>query len=204
MDSHKLVLKFFAQDPAAVPHAALVPAFHAFIQEAALPDHLLIDVADYQHVHDGPGTLLVSHEANIYMDNGEGRPGVLYQRKQPFAGTSSFRERLARAFAATLRVAARLEDQPRFEGRLKFRTDEILFRINDRLAAPNTPETFAGIGPGLREFLGSVLPGANPTLEPRHDPLTVFEVRIRSGRPAPVKDLLARVEPLAAAPALSR
>jgi hypothetical protein len=203
MDSHKLVLKFFAEDPHAVPHAALVPVFHSFIQSHALPDHLLIDVADYQHVHNGPGTVLVSHEANIYMDKGEGRPGLMYQRKQPLAGTSSLRDRLAQVFSATLRAAARLEGDPALGGKLKFRTDEIVFRVDDRLLAPNTPETFKAVEPDLRAILGELFPGEKVTLEPRHDPLTLFEVKIRTGRSAPVADLLARVESLAA-PALSR
>src|SRR3954453_6693965 len=124
MDSHKLVLKFFLDDPSSVAEASFVPVFHSFIQTPALPDHLLIDVADYQHVPDGPGTLLVAHEANFYMDHAVGgKLGLLYQRKQPFAGTGSFRQRLAHTFAATLRAAARLEDDLAFDGRLKFRTD---------------------------------------------------------------------------------
>ena len=42
MDSHKLIVKFFADDPAPVPLAEFVPVFHGFIQQKALPDHLLI------------------------------------------------------------------------------------------------------------------------------------------------------------------
>src|SRR5215218_1547837 len=107
MDSHKLVLKFFLDDPAAVPESAFVPVFHSFIQTHALADHLLIDVADYRHVPDGPGTLLVSHKANVYMDHAVGgKLGLMYQRKQPFAGADNFRQRLAATFAATLRAAA--------------------------------------------------------------------------------------------------
>jgi hypothetical protein len=204
MDSHKLVLKLFAENPSAVPHAAFVPVFHSLIQAHALPDHLLIDVSDYQHVHNGPGTLLVAHEANIYLDNGEGRPGLLYQRKQPFAGAQTPRDRLAQTFIATLRVAARLEADPALEGKLRFATNEIVFRVNDRLLAPNTPQTFAALEPTLRAFMGELTEGARVTLDPRHDPLTPFEVRIKTDRPASANDLLARAESMAAAPALSR
>jgi hypothetical protein len=61
----------------------IVPVFHRWIQQKSFPNHLLVDVADYAHVPEGPGTLLVSHEANIHFDRDGGKPGVLYVRKQP-------------------------------------------------------------------------------------------------------------------------
>lgn len=198
MDSHKLILKFYAQDTAAIDMATVVPVFHAFIQQQALPDHLLIDVADYAHVHEGPGIVLAAHEANLYLDEGEGRPGLMYQRKQPLPGTHNLRDRLAPVFAATLRACARLEDDPAFAGRLRFRTDEVMLRINDRLLAPNTPETFRTVEPDLRAFLSDLYPGEAVTLEPRYAELTLFEVRIRAEHSTPVKDLLERLEALPA------
>lgn len=198
MDSHKLIVKFFADDPATVPSHAFVPVFHSIIQARAIPDHLLIDVTDYQHVHHGPGVLLAAHEANFYSDNGEGRLGLLYQRKQPLPGTSGLRDRLARVFVAALRACERLENDPAFEGRLRFRTDEIVLRINDRLLAPNEPETFREVEPDLRAFLSDLYPGDEISLEPRHSPLTLFEVRVKAGSSPAVSDLLERLEALPA------
>ena len=200
MDSHKLSVKFFATDDSAIDLAAVVPVFHGFIQRHAIPDHLLIDVADYQHVHHGPGIVLVSHEANFYTDTGEGRLGLMYQRKQPVVGAETLRERLAHVVAAALRACVRLEDEPALGGRLRFRTDELLFRVNDRLLAPNSPETFACVEPDLRSFLSDLCPGDEVTLESRRSPPTLFEVRVRVGSSAPARDLLERLEAL---PALS-
>jgi hypothetical protein len=200
MDSHKLIVKLFAREPATIPLAEFVPVFHGFIQQKALADHLLIDVADYQHVHHGPGIVLVSHEANFYTDTGEGRLGLMYQRKQPVAGAETFRERLAHVFAAALRACVRLEDEPALAGRLQFRTDEIVVRVNDRLLAPNTPGTFATVEPELRAFLADLFPAEQTSLDPRHSPLTLFEVRIRATGSVPARDLLERLEAL---PALS-
>lgn len=200
MHSHKLIVKYFARDPAPVPLAEFVPVFHGFIQQKALPDHLLIDVADYQHVHRGPGIVLVAHEGNFYTDTGEGRLGLMYQRKQPVPGADTLRDRLAHVVAATLRACVRLEDEPALGGRVRFRTDELLFRVNDRLLAPDAPETFATVEPDLRSFLSELFPGDEVTLEQRHSPLTLFEVRIRVGSSAPARDLLERLEAL---PALS-
>ncbi len=194
MDSHKLIVKFFAQQP--IPQHEFVPVFHSFIQAHAIPGHLLIDVADYQHVHHGPGILLAAHEGNFYTDEGEGRLGLLYQRKQPIAGANGLRERLAAVFGAALQACERLENDPSLAGRLKFRTDEVVFRIHDRLLAPNTPETYRAVEPELREFLTGLFPGEEIALEPRHSALTLFEVRVRTGSAAPVSDLLERVAAL--------
>ena len=196
MDSHKLIVKLFLDDPAAVDESAFVPVFHSFIQTHAIPDHLLIDVADYQHVPDGPGVVLVSHEANFYMDHNVGRRlGLMYQRKQPYPGADTFRDRLALTFAAALRTAVRLEDEPAFDGRLKFRADHAVFRINDRLLAPNTRQTFEQVAPDLRRFaLDAYGPSAGDiALDHKPSPLTLFEVGIKASRPVDVRALLDRV-----------
>jgi hypothetical protein len=65
MNAFKIAVKLFAPH-AQVPEGALIPIYHHWIQNHSIPDHLLIDVADYEHVPEGPGTVLVAHEANIY------------------------------------------------------------------------------------------------------------------------------------------
>ncbi|MCS7047943.1 MAG: hypothetical protein NZ483_01440, partial [Verrucomicrobiae bacterium] len=80
--THKFGVKFFITNPEAKPLKDFIPVFHGWIQRQALPGHLLIDVHDYSHVYQGPGILLVAHEANISIDQSEGRPGLLYLRKR--------------------------------------------------------------------------------------------------------------------------
>jgi len=60
MEAHKIVIKWFVDNPGALQQSEFVPIFHSWIQAQAIPDHLLIDVADYQHVWSGPGTVLVA------------------------------------------------------------------------------------------------------------------------------------------------
>jgi hypothetical protein len=151
MNSNKLCVKLFLEDPKALHGVAMVPVFQGWIQMHAVDDHLLIDVADYEHVPDGPGTVLVSHEANFSTDAAGGRPGLLYQRKQPIAGDGA--ARWTAVLRHALAAAARLETYPG----LKFRTDEILLRVADRLLAPNTPATFEAVRPALEEALGRVV-----------------------------------------------
>lgn len=179
MESSKLAFKLFLENPAAIAAGEIVPVFHNLIQQKAVPDHLLIDVADYEHVPNGPGSLLVSHEANIHLDDGQGRRGLLYIRKQPIAGDLA--ERVRQTLRYTLEVAHKLEQHPSLAGKVKFRTDELAFRINDRLHGPNTAETFAAVKPALEAVLADAYPIADVTLTyAPASPLDLFDVKIKS------------------------
>jgi hypothetical protein len=58
--------------------------------------------------------------------------------------------------AASLAAGAMLEQTPG----IAFHTDRVLFRINDRLLAPNTVETFKSVEPELNTFFSTLLGGA--------------------------------------------
>jgi hypothetical protein len=182
MTSHKLSLKFFAADAPALAADTIIPIFHSWIQQHALSDHLLIDVADYAHVPEGPGTVLISFEANLSMDKAENRLGLLYVRKQPIAGADTFEQRLSAVFRSTLEAAAKLEEEVALRGKLRFRTDEMSFRIYDRLNAPNQPETFEQVKPALQKFAEKLYGGAAASLERVGMAEELFEVRIKSGK----------------------
>ena len=194
MNAQKLAVKLFLQDPSQAHGIKLLPVFQQWIQFHAMEDHLMIDVADYDHVPDGPGTVLVSHEANLYVDHLNGRPGLTYQRKQPLPGP--FGDRLAAVFRHALLAAARLEQNPG----LKFRTDEIGFRIADRLLAPNTAETFDAVRLDLEAFSLKLFgPQASINIQHNPTPHGLFEVTIQSTTSAAVSDLLAKFPTHAAA-----
>ncbi|HEV7298006.1 MAG TPA: hypothetical protein VGN72_01480 [Tepidisphaeraceae bacterium] len=195
MNAHKISVKLFATTND-VPEAAFIPVFHRWIQGQAVADHLLIDVTDYAHVPSGPGTVLVSHEANLYSDRTAGRLGLLYSRKQPFPG--SFRDRARQAVSATLTLAAMLESDPEFAGKLQFRTDEILIRIHDRLLAPNTPETFAAVQPDLQAIASDLYAGTIPQLIHTPSSVELFGVTIKSDVNPGVSGLLERMSAIAA------
>src|SRR5436190_13121243 len=120
MDFHRLGIKFFAADPAAVRLEDFIPIFHAWIQKQSLSGHLLIDVHDYSHMHQGPGILLVAHEGNFSIDPGDGRPGLLYYRKAPT--TLSPVENLTTILRSALQACRLLEK----DARIRFSTDELL------------------------------------------------------------------------------
>jgi|SRR5690348_12911744 len=193
MESHKLAFKLFFDPASSAPGPGeFVPVFHSWIQQHSVPDHLLIDVADYSHVPEGPQTVLVSHEAIFAIDYAEARPGLQYFRKQPIVGAESFAERLRKVFRIELESCAKLEEDPRLKGRVRFRTDEIVFRIHDRLLAPNEPGVFAELRPDLQAFASELFHGAPVTLEQRGTAQDLFEVRIKSARSAKLSDLASK------------
>ena len=98
---------------------AVIPIFHEWIQQHRLDDELLIDVADYSHVHHGPGVLLMSHEAQYGLDQADGKLGLLYSRRRK--GEGDVHVRLSAAFRAALRACHLLQEEPALDGKLRFR-----------------------------------------------------------------------------------
>ncbi|MGA3094996.1 MAG: hypothetical protein ABSF25_00960 [Bryobacteraceae bacterium] len=132
--------------------AAAPAVFQRWIRESVV-EELLIDVADYRHVPAGPGVVLVGHEANYSLDNGASRLGLLYNRKAPIEAGAA--ENIAQALRAALAACRRLEEEPEFEGKLRFGRDiEII--INDRALAPNTDDAFASLEPAIESALQAV------------------------------------------------
>ncbi len=151
MKSEKLQIKFYAtpEAAAALELEAVVPVFHRFIREQ-LFDELMIDVADYKHVKNGPGVVLVGDANDYYLDEGEGRPGLLFSRKRHGSGPES---RLREGFARALKACTLLEQAPELGGKLQFATNEVLLRLPDRLNAPNDDATFAEVSAELSPLL---------------------------------------------------
>lgn len=177
LESQKFAVKVFVTKGDGIPLDDFVPVFHSWIQQKSVADHLLIDVADYKHVVDGPGMVLISHQANIHIDETDGRRGLLYVRKQPLAG--GFAKRVGQTIGYALGLAHRLETEPTFAGRLKFDPSHISFRIHDRLHVQNTAQTFQQLCPILTDAIGGAMGSRNVTLTHSPDPQKLFQVVAR-------------------------
>jgi hypothetical protein len=153
MDFHRLGVKFFATDPAAIHLDDFIPIFHGWIQKQSLDNHLLIDVHDYSHMHQGPGILLVAYEGNFSIDMSDGRPGLLYYRKTPT--TLPPAEHVTTILRSALQAVRLLE---------KFSTNEFVIIANDRLEAPNNDKTFNELQPILTAALKQVFDRSTFTL----------------------------------------
>ena len=189
MDAHKLQLKIYLTPESArsLDPEALIPVFHRWIKQRLLPE-MTIDVANYGHVPQGPGVVLIGHGADYFLDEGEGRPGLLHNRKR--AGLPPA-ERLGDLARRMLHAAALLERDLALTGKIKFATDELLFRVNDRLAAPNSDATFVALRPEL-EALAKALFAGPVALTREGGPKELFAVRIKSPSSPPLTALLER------------
>lgn len=188
MDAHKLQVKLFAAADPGVDLEAYIPIFHAWVKHHSLPE-LLIDVANYAHVPDGPGIALIGHGTDYFVDTSKGRLGLLHSRKRSAPPAA---ERVADAFRRALHAAMLLEQEPALGGRLRFGTGEILFRINDRLAAPATDATFAAVKPELDAFCGQLFAGGRFETTRVGSGRELFTVKIASDGKASLAELLAR------------
>lgn len=147
---HRIQAKLFLEEGTPVDLTAVVPVFHRWIQNQALGE-LLIDVANYAHVKDGPGLVLIGHEADYAVDLTHGRPGVLYTRKRDVPATSA--EALSLALEQVLRAARLLEEEASLG--FRFRTNELEIVFPDRLRLPNSEESLSLVRDDLvRVFAG--------------------------------------------------
>jgi hypothetical protein len=173
MNIQHINIKFYLENPEAINLADFAAVFNSWIQKQRL-EELLIDVADYLHVHHGPGIMLIGHEADYSLDHRAGRLGLLYNRKAQLEGTTQ--EKLAQAVRAALTVAQILEK----ENGLKFNGSEVQVIVNDRLLVPNTAETFEALEPEATAFFDKLYNGAEYHLAHLSDPRERFTVNIKA------------------------
>jgi len=170
-------VKIFAREPDSIDLGDAIPVFHRWIREVVL-DELVIDVADYRHVPDGPGVMLIGDEANYSLDCAFGRLGLLYNRKRPSEGT--FTDKLLQAFGSALLACSRLEDEAVFQGKLKFDAGQCEVIVNDRLLAPNTEQTWIELRPELEAFFDSLLGSQGYTIKRVGEPRERFRVALET------------------------
>lgn len=177
MQVQQLSIKLFAADPEAVSLEAFPPIFHRWIQEKRIPHQLLIDVADYRHVPDGPGIVLIAHQAHYAIDRERGPLGLLYSVKRDPPGELA--AKLDEAYADALAAARALEDDP--VRPIRFRDDRLRVAVMSRRHAPNTPETFAAALPTLEAFASRIFAGRAPRISHLPDPRAPFAVELGTG-----------------------
>ena len=153
-----------------------IAVFHHWIQDNVAPE-LMIDVADYKHVPDGPGIMLIGHQADYSLDESGGRLGLLYNRKVKVEGDAQ--AALRQAFDSALSAARRLESEPVFAGKLRFDDGDVEIVINDRLVAPNTDATWDALSPEIDRFFTSLWGAGKVSLERRGEPRDRFTVGVK-------------------------
>lgn len=180
MNLERFSIKFFAHPGTNVDDAVFIDIFHGWIRYKKL-DGILLDVADYRHVPEGPGVMLITHEINFAMDYTEGRFGLLAQRK--LGQGADLRERILELARATVAFGVQLESDPRIAGKLKLEAGDFLFQTNDRLLAPNTTSTFSELEPDLKAAAKTIYSGQPVTItQLDNDPRDRLSIVIDTGR----------------------
>ena len=134
---------------------------------------LMIDVADYMHVPNGPGIVLVGHEADYSLDYTGGNVGLRYNYKAAREGSNQ--EQLQHAFDNATSCCDRLEAA--LPG-LKFDRSQLEITINDRAVAPNTPETKSALSSDIESF-ASTIGGGEASVEYESNPRRLFGAAIK-------------------------
>lgn len=180
--------KFWVADPSTVgPGAAeYIPVFHRWIQEQTV-DGLLIDVADYGHVPDGPGVILIGHEADRGLDLADG-PGFRFEGKRTRGPAV---DQIAHALAGAARGAALLAADPTLDG-LAFDPARVRIVIADRLVVTNDDAALEALAPAIAEAIDRVFPGVEGEPVRRGDTRRPFTVDVTLSGAVSLEDAGAR------------
>ncbi|MBI4582582.1 MAG: hypothetical protein HY717_00920 [Planctomycetes bacterium] len=190
MELQHVNVKVSLPSPGGIDPEGFIPVFHGWIQDQVL-EELLIDVASYAHVINGPGVVLIGHRADYSIDSTGGRLGLRYNHKAPLSG-SNF-ERFKQSARAALQACRLLEENPQLKG-LRFNAGELELFVNDRALAPNTPEIRAACEPELREFFQWLYQPIGFALELEKDPRQRFGARAKAVGAVEIKQLLERLK----------
>lgn len=134
--------------------------FHRWISERKL-NEILVDVADYRHVHQGVQIALIGHQCHYYLEQVDGQLGLSCFRKRDFVdGHDPLLDTLSR----TLFVCEQLErdlgrEQPLFD------TTALEVRIADRRYTDHLSLSPEAVGAAATERLKSIYE-STPAIEP--------------------------------------
>jgi adenylyltransferase/sulfurtransferase len=190
MTPQRIAVKFFALGDTPVELEPFIGLFHRFIQEGVL-EGLLLDVADYSHVPEGPGVLLVGHDVDYGLDEQGGRTGLLTVRKRfgdlPLADV--LRDALRRALGAVRAI----EDAG--SAGLRFDTGTVEVQLVDRLTAPNSAESWEAARKEVEAVAAPLFGDAAITRAHEGDARQTLAFGVRATKAASAAELLTRLGP---------
>jgi hypothetical protein len=156
MNIERTCVKFFTTAGEDIEAVRFINIFHEWFRNKKL-EGVLLDVADYSHVPEGPGVMLLTHDINYGMDYGDGQFGLLAQRKRG-QGQTPF-ERILELVGGAITFGALLEQEAALEGTLRLEGGSFHFMSNDRLLAPNTETAYEVIKADLAAAVEVIYPG---------------------------------------------
>ncbi|OGQ19231.1 MAG: hypothetical protein A3E27_04430 [Deltaproteobacteria bacterium RIFCSPHIGHO2_12_FULL_40_32] len=188
IEFQKINWKLHFKNPEAAQADDFFKVFNTWIPDSP---EIFIDVADYQHVRDGTITILVGHYVDYALDEMDRKLGFLYSHKRLMDGSNQ--DKLQNTFRDFLNHAQKLLDDSFFKGKLNFDTAELLFFINDRALAPNTPQTLEAAKPDLIQFADKIFGKGNYTIKPQANSTKRFGVLFQNSKPISISELIKKI-----------
>ena len=189
MELQKLNVKFFADAGHEIPLARFIDIFHGWIQNTDGDYH---DVADYSHMQNGPGIVLIARDANISIDETGNRRGLLFNRKTDLSGSNQ--EKLQSVFRSALGCCRKLENEAPLGGKLRFSAREALVTINDRLIGTNNDADFAALKAEVEPWANRVFPNADLRFDRDDDPRQRLHVAIKASSDVDLNSLSSNLQ----------
>lgn len=202
MTPQRLSAKLFITNGSAFQPGACVPLFHQWIQRQEAGE-LLIDVADYTHVPEGPAVMLVGLEGEYVIDQGSGRTGIRYIRKRalPDELLPAILFTLSKTLAASVRIQGAIKED------IMIDSGEIEIALIDKLRYPNTPATFDALTSRLLPLAKALYGATGLTIvHVETDERLPLAVQIKTSRDVSLTELVNQLDTInhlfAGAPAL--
>lgn len=191
MELERFCLKFFARPDTNVDDEIFITIFHDWIRYQKLSG-VLLDVADYRHVPDGPGVMLITHHINFAMDRLDGRFGLFAQQKLNQADNR--RDQILALVRATIAFGALLESDWRVKKNLSLEGGQFHLMSNDRLRLPNTDSAYHNILSDLEVAATIVYPGRDVSIaRVENDPRERLTAVVDADVSINMKELMAAV-----------
>lgn len=183
----KVNLKLFIENPENLEVEAVIPVFHRWIQGNVLAG-MPIDVADYKHVPDGPGIMLIGYDGDYAIDLANGRPGVWYSHKREW-NAPDLQGQIRLAWTRLITAAQLLQNDESLD--ITIGTSELEVTFPDRLNAPNNAETYAAVSAEVQAVLSELFGGAEVQVEwLSEDARRPFAIRATIANAPALADLL--------------
>ena len=188
MELQKLSVKFFVEQPNAVPLASFIEVFHGWIQAN---DGVYHDVADYSHMQAGPGIVLVANDANVSIDESGARRGLLFSQKAPLTGSNQ--DKIRAVLRAALENCRKLEIEPALKGKLRFAVNEAILSVNDRLVGVNSQPCFDALKTDVEAVATQLFGAAGFSVERDDDARRPLNARVKCSAAVDVNQALANL-----------
>ena len=176
--------------PGQLDLSVLIPVFHRWIQHGVLSQILPIDVADYRHVEQGPGILLIGHHAHLSVEAASDRTALVFAYKRTAPGPA--KTHIASALDSALEAALRLAQEPTVK--LELDTSSVEVSVLNRLLAPNTDASYAALADTLKALAADWYAPQTVEISRTTQTPQPLAARLRVPTPVPVAALRTQLE----------